>query len=205
MERVDTIFFAAILLFVFAFFLSGVLPVWALDEVSPQYQTLDDLTRVVPESFESIATDYPEAFKENFGEVSSASFKEALRLGRDIYIGEACWHCHSQYIRPVAKEEQRWGAVSEPEEYNNALQMPPVWGTRRVGPDLTRQGGVHSNDWHMAHLWRPESTSPGSVMPRYPWMFEGEGKPGKRALALVTYLQWLGSTRSQVGKRKEAE
>lgn len=127
------------------------------------------------------------------------AYAESLQVGRDTYISESCWHCHSQYIRPVAKEEQRWGPVSQPQEYNNALSMPPLWGTRRVGPDLSRQRGVHTNDWHLAHLYEPTATSPNSVMPRYPWFFEGDvEKPGKRALSIVTYLQWLGTTFDQV-------
>lgn len=264
MERSEVILIAAIVLFVFAFIASGVLPIQALSAMDKQYMDWDALAAPerVPEPFKELAIEYPEAFLKHFGghfpedlkgkltsspwrpvrrktlrELSEAdqtrlatayskAYREALQLGRDAYISESCWHCHSQYIRPVAKEEQRWGAVSEAEEYNNAASMPPLWGTRRVGPDLSRQHGVHTNDWHMAHLWQPTSTSPGSVMPRYPWFFETkpaeqlkreqelwasrkeakghdyavtEWTPGKRALAVVAYLQFLGTTRDQVG------
>jgi cytochrome c oxidase cbb3-type subunit II len=199
MERFEAIFFGSLICFALAFILSGVLPVMALDKINPKYQTLEDLAAQVPPEFEDLSTRYPKEFNDAFGSrADSKSYGEALRLGRDIYIGEGCWHCHSQYIRPVAQEEERWGPVSEAAEYNNALQMPPLWGTRRVGPDLSRQRGVHTNDWHMAHLWDPRSTTPDSIMPRYRWLFNKDGQPTKRALSLVAYLQWLGTTRDQV-------
>ena len=69
-----------------------------------------------------------------------------------------------------------------------------MFGTRRVGPDLSREGGRHSNDWHAVHFFRPRTVSTGSPMPEYPWLFEGApDKPNARGLALLTYIQWLGS------------
>jgi cbb3-type cytochrome oxidase cytochrome c subunit len=73
------------------------------------------------------------------------------------------------------------------------MNLPHLFGTRRVGPDLIREAGIRSNDWHMAHLYDPRSVAPYSVMPSYPWFFDGERRPTERALALVAYLQWLGS------------
>jgi cbb3-type cytochrome c oxidase subunit II len=96
-------------------------------------------------------------------------FAQALELGRNRYIADACWHCHSQFVRPAANEAQRYGPVNTTEQDNNALQRPVLWGTRRVGPDLTYEGGKKSNDWHAAHLHNPQSTSPGSVMPAFPF------------------------------------
>ena len=64
---------------------------------------------------------------------------------------------------------------------NNALQRPVLWGTRRVGPDLTHEGRLRSNDWHVAHFWDPQSVSPGSVMPPYPWFFR-EGWEVRRSI-----------------------
>jgi cbb3-type cytochrome c oxidase subunit II len=96
---------------------------------------------------------------------------KALQRGRDIYVSEACWHCHSQFVRPVANEEQRFGRIRTPRDDNNSLQRPVLWGTRRVGPDLTNLGGRRSNDWHVAHFENPQGPSPGSVMPTYPWFF----------------------------------
>ena len=78
------------------------------------------------------------------------------------------------------------------------MNLPHLFGTRRVGPDLIREAGKHSNDWHMAHLYDPRSVAPYSVMPAYPWFFDAERRPTERALALVAYLQWLGSWVEQV-------
>jgi hypothetical protein len=119
---------------------------------------------------------------------------EALRLGRQVYVGEGCWHCHSQFVRPVSNESLRFGPVSKTEEYQNELQRPVMFGTRRVGPDLSREGGRRSNDWHVVHFFRPTLVSTGSPMPDYPWFFDGApDKPNRRGLALITYIQWLGS------------
>ena len=85
------------------------------------------------------------------------------------------------------------GPVSTAEEYQNDMNLPHLFGTRRVGPDLIREAGKHSSDWQMAHLYDPRSVSPYSVMPSYPWFFDDQRRPTRRALALVAYLQWLGS------------
>ena len=85
----------------------------------------------------------------------AAAFAEALRVGHKTYVGEACWHCHSQQVRPWGNDEARYGRKSYPEEYHNVLNMPPLWGTRRIGPDLIRRGGRQSNDWHVAHFYHP--------------------------------------------------
>jgi cbb3-type cytochrome oxidase cytochrome c subunit len=115
--------------------------------------------------------------------------------GRKIYIREACWHCHSQFVRPVAGEPFRYGPPSQPWEAR--YDIPQTYGTRRVGPDLSRQAGRHSNDWHIAHLYNPRITVPVSVMPSYPWLFEkrdgGIVVPKQEAKDLVAYLQYLGA------------
>ena len=86
------------------------------------------------------------------------------------------------------------GPVSKTEEYQNELQRPVMFGTRRVGPDLSREGGRRSNDWHAVHFFQPTLVSTGSPMPEYPWFFDGApDKPNRRGLALITYIQWLGS------------
>ena len=111
-----------------------------------------------------------------------------------MYVGEGCWHCHSQFVRPVSNESRRWGPVSETWEYQNELQRPVMFGTRRVGPDLSREGGRRSNDWHAMHFFQPTLTSTGSPMPEYAWFFDGDAdKPNQRGLAIMTYIQWLGS------------
>jgi len=100
-----------------------------------------------------------------------AAHMEALRRGRDLYVREACWHCHSQFVRPFPEETARYGPVSTQAEYEHDLQLPQLFGTRRVGPDLIREAGKRTDDWHLAHLWRPRSTVSDSVMPAYPWWF----------------------------------
>jgi hypothetical protein len=117
-----------------------------------------------------------------------------LQIGHKTYVGEACWHCHSQQIRPWGNDEARYGRKSYPEEYHNVLNMPPLWGTRRIGPDLIRRGGRHSNDWHVAHFYHPPDVVPVSVMPDYPWFYEDDGlTPNKTGLSIIAYVQWLGS------------
>jgi len=97
-------------------------------------------------------------------------------------------------VRPVSNEEERWGPVSRSVEYQNELQRPVLFGTRRVGPDLCREGGRRSNDWHAVHFFQPESLSQASPMPEYPWFFDGSpDKPNAKGLAIMTYIQWLGS------------
>jgi hypothetical protein len=97
-------------------------------------------------------------------------------------------------VRPWGGDEARYGPKSFPEEYHNELNMPPLWGTRRIGPDLIRRGGRQSNDWHMAHFYNPPDVNPLSVMPAYPWFFEDDGlTPNKKGLSIVAYVQWLGS------------
>ena len=90
--------------------------------------------------------------------------------GRAVYIREGCWYCHSQYVRPVAGEELRWGPLSEAGEY--AWDQPHLFSTRRIGPDLTRVGLKFSDDWHYAHHWDPRLVVPESMMPRFRWLFD---------------------------------
>ncbi|MFO0973062.1 MAG: cbb3-type cytochrome c oxidase subunit II [Phycisphaerae bacterium] len=182
--------------FAIAFLSMAAVP-WAIYSGEPE-QKVADIARhgLVPE-FVDLAERYPDAFKRHFGQPNAASFAEALQLGHDVYVAEACWHCHSQFIRPVAREEQRWGPISGAMEYQNTLQRPVLFGTRRVGPDLSREAGRRSNDWHVAHFHQPTSVVPSSVMPTYPWFFDADGYPNKKGLALITYVQWLGSWRSE--------
>ncbi len=94
--------------------------------------------------------------------------------GRDIYIAEGCYTCHSQMIRPFRAETLRYGEYSKPGEH--VYDHPFQFGSRRIGPDLARvgikYGGAGGAAWHYNHMLDPRSTSPGSIMPRYPWLFE---------------------------------
>jgi cytochrome c oxidase cbb3-type subunit I/II len=91
-------------------------------------------------------------------------------LGRDIYVREGCYTCHSQMVRPMPSEALRYGKVSEAKEY--VYDRPFQWGSRRIGPDLHRVGGKYTDIWHYRHMMDPRSTSPGSIMPEYPWLFK---------------------------------
>lgn len=111
--------------------------------------------------------------------------------GRRIYIREGCWYCHSQFVRPVDFEVARYGKASESWEHLNDL--PHLYGTRRIGPDLAREAGKRSNDWHFAHLYQPHKVVQDSVMPSFTWLFHGRAtKPTQEGKALVAYLQTLG-------------
>lgn len=90
--------------------------------------------------------------------------------GRDIYVREGCYTCHSQMIRPFRDEVARYGDYSKAGEF--VYDHPFQWGSKRTGPDLAREGGKYPNSWHYNHMLDPTSMSPGSIMPSYPWLFE---------------------------------
>ena len=147
----------------------------------------------------------------------------ALRLvGRDIYIREGCYNCHSQMIRPFRAETERYGHYSVAGEF--VYDHPFQWGSKRTGPDLARVGGRYSDEWHRTHLDNPRDVVPESNMPNYPWLAKAklvpeEVVPKMRALqrlsvpyseqdikdapatlvdkteqdALIAYLQGLGT------------
>jgi cytochrome c oxidase cbb3-type subunit II len=179
--------------FVFAFISNALVPVYMFKDL-PERSVAELPNPNLMYEVEDMARRFPEQFEKYYGEPTREAAAEALELGRHIYVGEGCWHCHSQFIRPVSNESRRWGPVSETWEYQNALQRPVMFGTRRVGPDLSREGGRRSNDWHTVHFFQPTMVSTGSPMPEYAWFFDGApDKPNKRGLAIMTYVQWLGS------------
>ncbi|QQS36841.1 MAG: cytochrome-c oxidase, cbb3-type subunit I [Ignavibacteriales bacterium] len=90
--------------------------------------------------------------------------------GRDLYIREGCVSCHSQLVRPFRSETERYGEYSKAGEY--VYDHPFLWGSKRTGPDLHREGGKYPNQWHYLHMENPRSMSPGSLMPPYPWLLE---------------------------------
>jgi cytochrome c oxidase cbb3-type subunit I/II len=92
--------------------------------------------------------------------------------GRDIYIREGCYTCHSQMIRPFRSETERYGEYSKAGEF--IYDHPFQWGSKRTGPDLAREGGKYPDSWHFNHMEEPTSMSPGSIMPNYPWLIEDE-------------------------------
>ncbi|GMV47575.1 MAG: hypothetical protein AMXMBFR66_29730 [Pseudomonadota bacterium] len=149
----------------------------------------------------------------------------ALQLaGRDVYIREGCYNCHSQMVRTFYSEVLRYGPISTAGEF--VYDHPFQWGSKRTGPDLHRVGGKYSDEWHRAHLHNPRDLVPESNMPAYPWLAEApvdaqDMAPRMRALrrvgvpygddeiakaaeavkghteldALVAYLQVLGTAR----------
>ena len=107
--------------------------------------------------------------KSNIPTIASVKPYTPLELqGRDIYIKEGCNNCHSQLIRPFRSETERYGEYSKAGEY--VFDHPFLWGSKRTGPDLHREGGKYPNLWHYLHMENPRSMSPGSIMPPYPWL-----------------------------------
>lgn len=105
--------------------------------------------------------------------ISSVKPYTPLELeGRDIYIREGCVNCHSQMIRPFRSEVERYGEYSKSGEY--VYDHPFLWGSKRTGPDLLRVGGKYSDNWHLNHMYNPQSTSSGSIMPSYKWLINSE-------------------------------
>lgn len=115
--------------------------------------------------------------KSNVPTISSVKPYTPLELeGRDLYIREACNACHSQMIRPFTDEVLRYDPVDKLYARGGEFvyDHPHLWGSKRTGPDLLRLGQKYPNSWHYNHMWDPEAVSPGSIMPRYPWLFTTE-------------------------------
>ena len=109
--------------------------------------------------------------------------------GRDIYLREGCYVCHSQMIRPFRDEKERYGHYSLASE--SMYDHPFQWGSKRTGPDIARLGGKYSDDWHRKHLRAPRSLVPESVMPNYPWLMENSIE-GKDMATRFTVMRLLG-------------
>ena len=110
--------------------------------------------------------------------------------GRDIYIREGCSVCHSQQIRPLIAEVERYGPYSRAGEF--VYDRPFLWGSKRTGPDLHRVGGKFSDDWHRLHLIDPRAVIPESIMPAYPWLAERGAERAGNIVAKMTALRTLG-------------
>jgi len=109
--------------------------------------------------------------KSNIPTISSVKPYTPLELhGRDIYVREGCYLCHSQMIRPFRDEVARYGEYSKAGEF--VYDHPFQWGSKRTGPDLAREGGKYPDSWHFNHMTDPQSMSPGSIMPSYAWLLE---------------------------------
>jgi cytochrome c oxidase cbb3-type subunit 2 len=115
---------------------------------------------------------------------------DALSLeGRDVYVREGCYTCHSQMIRPFRSETERYGPYSLPGE--SVYDHPFQFGSKRTGPDLARVGGRYSDDWHRVHLINPRDVVPGSNMPRFAWLAEA-GIDGKLTARKMEALRKVG-------------
>ena len=127
----------------------------------------------------------------------------ALQLaGRDVYVREGCYNCHSQMIRPFRAETERYGHYSVAGEF--VYDRPFQWGSKRTGPDLHRVGGRYSDEWHRVHLMNPRDVVPESNMPAYPWLastlVDAEVMPRKLAV-----LRTLGHPYSDAEIKSAAE
>ncbi|MBX7041929.1 MAG: cytochrome-c oxidase, cbb3-type subunit I [Ignavibacteria bacterium] len=128
--------------------------------------------------------------KSNIPTISSVKPYTPLELqGRDIYVREGCYVCHSQMIRPFRSETERYGEYSKAGEY--VYDHPFQWGSKRTGPDLHRVGGKYPNVWHYLHMSDPRSISPGSIMPAYQWLYEQDTDAGSTA-AKISAMRSLG-------------
>jgi Cbb3-type cytochrome oxidase, cytochrome c subunit len=150
---------AGIIFFFLAVLVQGVLPF-----IEPSARTRE-VTAVVRTDFGQLKWMVSDA----------TDYTPTQRLGRQVYLREGCWYCHSQYVRPVTGETRRWGPVSEAGEY--AFDVPHLFGTRRIGPDLTRVGLKYGDEWHLAHFWDPRQLSPDSIMAPYRALFETPAQP----------------------------
>jgi cytochrome c oxidase cbb3-type subunit I/II len=111
--------------------------------------------------------------KSNIPTISAVKPYSPLELqGRDLYIREGCVGCHSQMIRPFRSEVERYGDYSKAGEF--VYDHPFLWGSKRTGPDLHRLGAKYNDNWHFNHMWDPQSTSPGSIMPGYKWLYDNK-------------------------------
>jgi len=126
-------------------------------------------------------------------------------VGRDIYVREGCYNCHSQMIRPFRAETERYGHYSVAGEF--VYDRPFQWGSKRTGPDLARVGGRYSDDWHRIHMNNPRDVVPESIMPGYPWLAGASANQGDIE-AKMGALRRLGVpyTDAEIaGARKELE
>ncbi|MCU1262500.1 MAG: Cytochrome c oxidase subunit CcoN, partial [Bryobacterales bacterium] len=118
--------------------------------------------------------------------------------GRIIYGREGCAYCHTEQVRFLPADRARWGQPTE--AWETRYEYPQLWGTRRIGPDLARESGVHSDDWQLVHLNDPRAVVAESNMPPFPWLFAGSAAhPTQDALDVLAYIQSLGRSRQLAG------
>ncbi len=130
-------------------------------------------------------------------------FTAGEERGRDFYGHNGCPYCHTQQIRYLDRDVRRFGAATL--AWETIFDYPHLWGTRRIGPDLSREGAIHSADWEFAHLYNPRHMTADSVMPPFDWLFDGApDRPKQEARDLVAYLESLGRSRQLAGAEGDA-
>lgn len=146
---------------------------------------------VVAISFGGLVEIVPQFFlKETTEPIAGLRPLNALQLeGRDIYIREGCHVCHTQMVRPLRAEVERYGHYSVAGE--SVYEHPFLWGSKRTGPDLARVGGRYSDDWHKVHLFNPRLVVPGSIMPAYPQLYDNK-LDGKHTADKMRALRSVG-------------
>jgi cytochrome c oxidase cbb3-type subunit I/II len=126
----------------------------------------------------------PETVRNMDGQVVATPHRSAVEnVGRKVYIREGCWYCHSQFVRPVNRDTDKWGPVSQAGEF--IYDVPQMFGTRRIGPDLSREGNRRSDEWHYAHHWNPRAVEPESMMPAYSWLFTEDTQHDRAVTAFI--------------------
>lgn len=139
------------------------------------------LVQIVPLFFQKSTTQPVEGLKPY----------NALELtGRDIYIREGCYNCHSQMVRPFRAETERYGHFSVAGEF--IYDRPFQWGSKRTGPDLHRVGGRYSDDWHYTHMMNPRDVVPESNMPAYPWLADAAADADTIQKKMTVLKNWAG-------------
>ncbi len=121
--------------------------------------SIGGLVEIVPLFFQRVTTEPVQGLK---------PYSPLQLVGRDIYVREGCYNCHSQMVRPFRAETERYGHYSVAGEF--VYDRPFQWGSKRTGPDLHRVGGKYSDEWHRLHLMQPRDVVPESNMPAYPWL-----------------------------------
>ena len=135
-----------------------------------KFSVLVALSVIVASLFEIIPTFL---IRSNVPTIASVKPYTPLELaGRDVYLAEGCYNCHSQMVRPIRSETERYGEYSKPGEF--VYDHPFQWGSRRIGPDLHRVGGKYPHLWHVRHMQDPRSTTPQSIMPPYAWLQQND-------------------------------
>jgi cytochrome c oxidase cbb3-type subunit 2 len=165
---------------------------WLLIVLVVLVVSIGGLVEIVPLFFQKSTTE----------PVAGLTPYNALRLaGRDVYVREGCYNCHSQMIRPFRAETERYGHYSVAGEF--VYDRPFQWGSKRTGPDLARVGGRYSDEWHRVHLNNPRDVVPESNMPGYPWLAATKLNPAD-VVPKMRALQRLGDPYTEDDIRQAA-